>query len=436
MMKLIFPLLFLSLSLPCNWWILVSVFFMIIFMMIFYPVCGFGTFYSFGFALDMISYWLVMLTLWIVLLMFIASFSVSLTSSSCYFTGLLMVLNIILVLCFSTTNLFMFYIMFEGSIIPTLFLIFGWGYQPERGMAGIYFLFYTLFASLPMLVSIAWVKYSVFTLFFYLIRLDFNIYLYLGLLLAFLVKVPMAFLHYWLPSAHVEAPISGSMILAGVLLKLGCYGIYKVMFFINNNLTCNAYIICISAFGMVYAGVLCLYQIDMKSLVAYSSVFHMGMVIWGFLMFNYFGMLGSILIVIGHGLCSSGLFCLVNLCYERTCTRSIYINKGLITVAPVLSMFWFMFCANNMASPFSLNLFGEVLIIGGVASWGIPGLSLLAVSSFLSCGVSIYLYSITQHGYYSGHPFLPVNVREYLLLFVHWLPLNFMFMMLDSFYCI
>nr|UPL65813.1 NADH dehydrogenase subunit 4 [Brachyrhynchus triangulus] len=435
MMKIILTLLFLTLPVGWNWWMLVISMFVLVTMMMVYPVSGFLTSYSYGFGMDSVSFWLIVLTMWLILLMLLASFNIKICNLNEHFIVTIMTLGIILVYCFSSSNLFVFYFMFEGSIIPTLFLIFGWGYQSERGMAGVYFLFYTLFASLPMLICIFYIKWSSCTMFFNLIKLDFNIYLYFGMLLAFLVKVPMVFFHYWLPKAHVEAPVSGSMILAGVLLKLGCYGIYRVMFFINNDLGYGVYLISVSAFGLLYAGVLCLYQIDMKSLVAYSSVFHMAVVIWGLLMSNFYGLWGSFLIIIGHGLCSSGLFCLVNLCYERTCTRSLYINKGMITVAPVLSMMWFMFCANNMASPFSLNLFGEVFVISGVLSWSWFGLLILGVSSFLSCCISIYLYSVSQHGLFMGFPFLPINVREYFLLIIHWLPLNLMFLMLDSILC-
>nr|UPI55294.1 NADH dehydrogenase subunit 4 [Mezira sp.] len=441
MMKLLLLLVFMiPMSLMGGWWLLIIALMMTLFCMLLIPFNSFVCFLSYNMGLDTLSYWMVLLTLWILMLMIVASFAIKLSRNFvAHFLLMVLMLGLLLALCFSSTNLLMFFIMFEGSIIPTLFLVFGWGYQVERLLAGMYFLFYTLFASLPMLVSIFWLKVEGFSLFIYLIDVDFNLFAYLGLLLAFFVKMPMVFVHYWLPKAHVEAPVSGSMILAGVLLKLGGYGIYRVMSFMYTySVAFNIYFICLSLVGMVYVSVLCLFQVDMKAMVAYSSVSHMAMVISSILTLSCSGLYGSLIMMVGHGLCSSGLFCLVNLNYERTYTRSLYVNKGMITVMPVLSMFWFMFCANNMSSPFSLNLFGEFLMLVSLVSWSLLSIHFLFLTLFLSCCVNIYLYSITQHGSvgFNLYSFSSLTIRELMLLIMHWVPLNLLFMKVDLVYWI
>nr|YP_011010545.1 NADH dehydrogenase subunit 4 [Xenobates singaporensis]WPW47186.1 NADH dehydrogenase subunit 4 [Xenobates singaporensis] len=436
MMKMFFtfflmlPMIFLS-----NWTILI--FSMILFFLIFLNMNFMLTYFScfsYLFMMDLLSGTLIYLTIWITLLMILSSYSVNKNNN--FFLMLLIFLMIFLIMTFSTTNVFLFYIFFESSLIPTLLLIFGWGYQPERLSAGFYLLFYTLFGSLPLLLSIFYIYNFNNSLCLMMIYLDYNFYLYLGLILAFLIKMPMMFFHFWLPKAHVEAPISGSMILAGVLLKLGGYGLMRVFKFLNGNyLFNNMFFICLSLFSMMIIGVICMFQVDMKSLIAYSSVSHMALVICGIFSLNYFGMLGALILMIGHGLCSSGLFCLANIMYERSGSRSFYFNKGFITLMPSLSFFMFLLCANNMASPPSLNLLGEIMIINSIMSWCNLSFIYLFMGSFLSCCYSVYLYSYTQHGqlFFGLKSFSGINVRELMLLFLHWLPLNILIMKIDIF---
>nr|YP_009936910.1 NADH dehydrogenase subunit 4 [Tuta absoluta]QNT11854.1 NADH dehydrogenase subunit 4 [Tuta absoluta]UJM44076.1 NADH dehydrogenase subunit 4 [Tuta absoluta]UJM44089.1 NADH dehydrogenase subunit 4 [Tuta absoluta] len=392
---------------------------------------------SYMFSCDMISFGLILLSIWISSLMIMSS--ENLFKNKFYINFFLLniiMLMIMLFLTFSVMNLFMFYLFFEGSLIPTLLLIIGWGYQPERIQAGMYLLFYTLFSSLPLLLGIFYIFYEMNYIMIYFLKFfNFNIYLlYFCMLMAFLVKMPMYFVHLWLPKAHVEAPVSGSMILAGIMLKLGGYGLLRVMIFLQEiNLKLNIIWVTISLIGGVYISLKCFCQIDIKSLIAYSSVAHMSIVISGIMTMNYWGFMGSYILMIGHGLCSSGMFCLANINYERFHSRSLFINKGLMNFMPSMSLWWFLLMSSNMAAPPSLNLMGEVSLINSLVSWSWMTMISLMLISFFSAGYSLYLFSYTQHGeYYSGlYSFYTGVSREYLLLMLHWLPLNFMILKVD-----
>nr|YP_009995371.1 NADH dehydrogenase subunit 4 [Ochthebius griotes]QNP09787.1 NADH dehydrogenase subunit 4 [Ochthebius griotes] len=383
---------------------------------------------SYFFGCDLLSYIMIMLTLWICSLMIMAS--VKIYKKNYYyklFLFMVLMLLISLYCTFSTMNLFVFYLFFEMSLIPTLILIIGWGYQPERIQAGIYLLFYTMLASLPMMISIFFYYNNYNSLDFYFFNNIDYLLVYLSMNMVFFVKMPMYFVHLWLPKAHVEAPVSGSMILAGIMLKLGGYGLLRVMkMFISMGLKINYLFIIISLIGGIYVSLICMRQMDIKSLIAYSSVSHMGLVLSGIMTMNYYGLCGAFLMMIAHGLCSSGLFCLANMNYERLASRSLYLNKGLINLMPSLSMWWFLFSACNMSAPPSLNLIGEILLINSLMMWSIFCMFSLSFLLFLSAVYSLYLYSYTQHGkIYSGVFSFSMNcLREYLLLFLHWLPLN------------
>nr|UPL65307.1 NADH dehydrogenase subunit 4 [Stenophyella macreta] len=436
MMKIIFFSLFLT-PLLTNWWLVSSMLSLFMIYLLSFSLKSFYINISYGYGMDNISYWLIVLSFWIVFLMIFASYKIKMTNNfKNEFIFMNLFLLIMLVLSFSTSNLLYYYIFFESTIIPTLFLIFGWGYQPERLSAGFYFLFYTLFASLPLFLGIIYIYNFSNCLFMFMITIDSSFYLYLCMILAFLFKMPMLFFHFWLPKAHVEAPISGSMILAGVLLKLGGYGFYRVYTFLNDFSVFYNYIpLVISMFGTFIVGFLCLCQFDIKTLIAYSSVAHMGLVIGGIMTLNVWGLYGSFVLMLGHGLCSSGLFCLANIVYERTYSRSLLINKGLVTCMPVGALFWFIFSANNMSSPISLNFVGEIFLVNSIMSYNYFLFFYLAFSAFLSCCYSIYLFSITQHG--SLFSLLNINmtfsIREYLLLLFHLVPLNLLFLGLDLF---
>nr|AVN68019.1 NADH dehydrogenase subunit 4 [Tryonicus mackerrasae] len=439
MLKFVFYLLFM---IPIcvfsgSWWIVQSLFLLMLFMFIFnipYFFCWGNLGYMFG--CDYISYGLIMLSIWICLLMLMASESIYRIG---HYDILFMIIIIFLLLMlwgtFSSISLFSFYLFFEGSLIPTLFLILGWGYQPERLQAGTYLLFYTLLASLPLLVGIFYVyKYLGLLYFPLFIPLHLSVLFYFCMIMAFLVKMPMFLVHLWLPSAHVEAPVAGSMILAGVLLKLGGYGLLRVFFLLSYFcFDINFVWISISLLGGVFVSLMCIRQTDLKSLIAYSSVAHMGIVIGGLMTMSYWGFCGSFILMVGHGLCSSGMFCLANISYERLGSRSLLINKGLMSFMPSMSIWWFLLSVCNMAAPPSLNLLGEISLLNSLIGWSWLMMFSIIFLSFFGAVYTLYLYSYSQHGlYYSGIYSCSLGYsREYLLLFLHWFPLNLLIIKSD-----
>nr|QBF44137.1 NADH dehydrogenase subunit 4 [Chaoborus sp. ZK-2019] len=417
-----------------NFWMGQNLMFFLMFLMIFMFKLDFSFVnLSYCFGIDVMSYGLILLTLWICSLMILAS---SFVLYKNFFLMMVYLLTFFLVLTFSSMNLFLFYLFFEMSIIPTLLLILGWGYQPERLQAGIYLLFYTMFGSLPLLLGVFYLMINMGSLSLVMI-MNFSFmqfFLYMSFIFAFLVKMPMFFVHLWLPKAHVEAPVSGSMILAGILLKLGGYGILRVIaMFQKLGLSLNFILVSTSLFGGVLVSLICLRQVDLKSLVAYSSVAHMGLVLGGIMTLNFWGVEGAYMMMIAHGLCSSGLFCLVNLLYERVGSRSLLLNKGMLNFLPSLAIWWFLLCSCNMAAPPSINLMSEIMLLNSLVSWSWLSILCLSLMSFFSAAYSLYLYSYSQHGQmFSGiFSFLTISCSEFLLLFLHWVPINLLILKCD-----
>nr|YP_010882188.1 NADH dehydrogenase subunit 4 [Pulchriphyllium bioculatum]WID87102.1 NADH dehydrogenase subunit 4 [Pulchriphyllium bioculatum] len=436
MLKFLFFIFFLiPMSFFNLWWLVQYCLFFIMFL--FYFNFGFNYYFinmSYFMGCDFFSYFLILLSFWICGLMIMASQGLYFSNYySKIFLGFVLFLIFFLYLSFSSLNFILFYLFFESSLIPTFFLIFGWGYQPERIQSGIYFLFYTLFSSFPMLLSIIYfyfffgsLSFSLFFSFYYCYFI-----FYFCMIFSFLVKIPMFFVHIWLPKAHVEAPVSGSMILAGVLLKLGGYGLFRVFSFLfYSGVIFNYFWISVSLVGMLFISFVCLRQSDLKSLIAYSSVIHMGLVLMGLMTLNYWGIFGSLILMVAHGLCSSGLFCLVNIVYDRLGSRSLFVIKGLMGLMPSMSLWWFLLSSYNMSAPPSLNLFGEIMLFNSLVSWNFINSLFFSLLVFFSCCYSLYMYSYSQHGsLFSGNfCFSGCYLREYVLISLHWIPLNYMYM--------
>ncbi|NP_740149.1 NADH dehydrogenase subunit 4 (mitochondrion) [Salarias fasciatus] len=388
-------------------------------------------------ATDPLSSPLTVLTCWLLPLMILASQNHTahdpLNRQRTYIT-LLTSLQMFLILAFNATELIMFYIMFEATLIPTLMIITRWGNQTERLNAGTYFLFYTLAGSLPLLVALLHlhnVTGTLSTLTLPLIQpLHLTSYadkfLWAGCLLAFLVKMPLYGVHLWLPKAHVEAPVAGSMVLAAVLLKLGGYGMLRIILLLDPLTKEMSYpFMVLAMWGLVMAGSVCMRQTDLKSLIAYSSVSHMGLVAAGILIQTPWGLAGAIALMIAHGLTSSALFCLANTNYERTHSRTMLLARGLQMTLPLMTSWWLLMTLANLALPPSPNLMGELMIIVSAFNWSYWTLILTGTATLITAAYSLYMFLMTQRGPLPPHiiALQPTYSREHLLITLHLLPL-------------
>nr|YP_009648517.1 NADH dehydrogenase subunit 4 [Camponotus concavus]QCE31798.1 NADH dehydrogenase subunit 4 [Camponotus concavus] len=383
---------------------------------------------SFLWKFDFYSFYLILLSMWILGLMLMV---IQLNKEVLVKLMVFMMMGLILIMSFSLSNLMMFYLVFELSLIPTFIMIVYWGYNFERLSASFYLLMYTMFISLPLLMYIMKLYKVNQTLEVDLLKMS-NNYInlslldYLILFMAFLIKMPIFLFHLWLPKAHVEAPVYGSMVLAAILLKLGSYGLLRFMeifYFLSMKYSCV--FMSVGIVGGVYISLVCLVQIDMKSLVAYSSIVHMNMMLCCMYTMVKLSFISSYILMISHGLCSSGLFYMVNLYYERSQSRLMFFNKGMLSIYPSLSLWWMGFCAMNFSFPLSLNFISEIFLISVIVSWDLMLMTYLMVICFFNSAYSLYLYSYVQHGmlYVESKNLILVYFSDYMILILHFVPL-------------
>nr|BCR02913.1 NADH dehydrogenase subunit 4 [Riccardoella tokyoensis] len=395
---------------------------------------------STNFIFDSLSFFLLFLTFIMGIYMLLSSFNYkySMNNYSWYLITI-MVLLFFICLSFLVNSFFYFYLLFEFSIIPMFFLISGWGYSMYRFEAGMYMLMYTLISSLPFLYYLLY--FSCYSLNFIYMHLLFFNSLYMGniwwglFLLVFLVKLPIYFLHLWLPKAHVDAPLVGSMVLAGVLLKLGAYGILKMMllnhldfFFIGN------YLISISFIGSMLVSFLCMRQVDMKSLIAYSSIVHMGLIVLSIYSNSYLSLLGAIFMLISHGICSSCMFYALNIFYISFNSRSLLMMRGGLIMSPIITYWWLLISISNMGFPPFWGFISELLIIIGSMSLNLSILIFMGMLLMFSGMYSIFFFVIFNHGKMKFiNKMMSLDICNNLVFLLHFFPLMSFFIMMFYF---
>jgi len=341
-----------------------------------YPwVLSLGIHYHLG--IDGISLLLIVLTTILTVLCVIASWN-SITHGVKGFYISLLLLSTGMIGVFCSLDLFLFYVFWEVMLIPMYFIIGVWG-GPRRVYAAIKFVLFTMFGSLLMLVALLYVyfQYQAYSgeYTFDLLKITGmpalafreQLWLFAAFALAFAIKVPLFPFHTWLPDAHVEAPTVGSVILAGVLLKMGTYGFLRICLpmFPEATVAFLPYICVLAIIAIVYGALVSMVQRDIKSLVAFSSVSHMGFVMLGMFALNTQGLEGSVLQMVNHGISTGALFLIVGMIYERRHTRLIDDYGGLAKVMPVFSTFLMIFTLSSIGLPFTNGFVGEFLILLG-----------------------------------------------------------------------
>jgi len=343
----------------------------------------------------------------------------------------LLSIELLLLLVFSVLDLFLFYIFFEAILIPMYLLIGIWGSR-ERKIRAVYLLFfYTLFGSLLMLTGMLYM-YSItgtFNMEYLLVwsfTFDEQIWLWLAFFLSFASKVPMFPFHIWLPEAHVEAPTVGSVLLAGILLKLGVYGFlrFSLTLFPDASLFFSPLIYLLAVIGIIFTSLSAIRQTDLKRIIAYSSIAHMNLVVLGIFSFNALGIEGAILQSISHGFVSGAMFLLIGILYDRYHSRFLYYYGGLVHTMPIYAVLLLIFTMANIALPGTSSFVGEFILLTGI--FKINGfICFIASTGVILCGAySLWVYNRMIFGNLKISytlKFKDINFREFSIL----LPLLF-----------
>jgi NADH-quinone oxidoreductase subunit M len=344
------------------------------------------------------------------------------------FLLLLVFTEFCLVNVFSVLDLFLFYVFFEAVIIPMFIIIGVWGSRLRRIVAAFRFFLYTLAGSVIMLLAVIYI---------YIITGSFNLYvlyetqfpffiqvlLWLAFFCSFAVKIPMMPVHVWLPEAHVEAPTAGSVLLAGILLKLGGYGFlrFSLPMFPEASVYLAPFVFTLSIVAIFYSSFTTISQIDLKKIIAYSSVAHMNYVTLGLFTNNIEGIEGAIFLMLSHGVVSSALFLCVGFLYDRYGTRILRYYGGLAAVMPVYSSLLLVFVLANLSLPGTSSFVGEFLVLVGTYGANSFVCCLAASGVILSAAYNIWFYNRLCYGVVSPHIsyYSDLNKREtFLLLFL------------------
>jgi NADH-ubiquinone oxidoreductase chain 4 len=384
-----------------------------------------------NFGIDGVSIYFVLLTTFVTPIALLSNYN-NINNNLKYFLIAFLILETLQICAFVSLDLLLFYIFFE-SVLPILFLIIVlFGHGTDRFRSAFLLFLYTLAGSLPMLLSILMILSYIGSTDFQIISLseislESQKILWLGFFIAFAVKTPLYPFIIWLPKAHSDSPLAGSIILAATILKLATYGYIRVLINFLPDATnyFNPLIQTIAIITIIYASLSTIIQQDTKRLIAYSSVAHMGVVVLGLFSNTIQGIEGAILLALAHGFVSPALFtCVGGIIYDRTGKRIINYIRGLATYMPVFTILFFVFTLCNTGIPLSLNFLGEQLSLIGIWQQNPIIASLGASGILLSACYSLFLYNRLSYGSYSPHlPILKdINRREYYLLISLLLP--------------
>nr|QXT43861.1 NADH dehydrogenase subunit 4 [Craspedacusta sowerbii] len=351
------------------------------------------------FAIDGISIFFIGLTILLIPICILVSWN-SIRYLIKEFLISLFLIEILLIGVFTTVDILMFYVLFEGILIPMFIIIGVWGSREEKVRAAFYFFFYTLVGSLFMLICIFKIyeltgTTNYVTLLTLEIPTHLQIWLFIGFFLSLAVKIPMIPFHIWLPQAHVEAPVAGSVILAGILLKLGGYGFIRFSFplFPCASEYLSPMVIVLSLIAIIYGSFTTCRQNDMKRLIAYSSVAHMGLVTLSIFTHSIEGLVASLFLMMAHGFVSSGLFMGVTVLYDRHHTRSIRYYRGVCSSMPLFAALMLCLTLANISFPSTCNFIGEFLSILSAFQYAWWAGALACSGVILSATYALFMYN-------------------------------------------
>lgn len=381
---------------------------------------------NFNLGFDGISIFFILLTTIIMVISLLSNWN-SILKNIRLFTIIILVLETLLLAVFLVLDTFLYYIYFESILLP-LFILIGLFGSSNKIIASFYLFLYTLLGSLFLLLSILTMMSKIGTSDFNILfknNFDYYIQLFLfyGIFIAFAVKTPTIFLNTWLLKAHVESPLSGSIILAGIVLKLSLYGILRLILPIlpKAYITYTYVISVIGVISIIYASISTLRTIDIKELIAYSSVSHAAVYLLGAFSNNIQGIEGSILLGLAHGFVSSGLFiCGGGILYDRTSTRLISYYRGLAQIMPLFSILFFILCLGNCGVPLTLNFIGEFMCLYGIFERLLISGFFASSSIIFSAAYSIYMYNRIifggEYSRYFSYNMPDLNRREFYIL--------------------